>query len=62
MKVLHKNINSHLKTEMNQASKKDVQKFVQKKIDDLTIKINWKVQYDNKILFLNNLLTIVERL
>ena len=39
-----------------------MQKFVQKKIDDLSIKIHWKVWYDNKILFLRNLLTIVERL
>ena len=33
-----------------------------KKIDDFDCEIDWKEGYDNEILFLKNLLTIVERL
>ena len=37
-------------------------KVDQEKIDDFNCEINWKVGYDNKFLFLENLLTIVKRL
>ena len=37
-------------------------KVEQEKIDNFNCEINWKVGHDNKFLFLENLLMIVERL
>ena len=37
-------------------------KVDREKIDNFTHEISWRVGYDNKFLFLANLLTIVERL
>ena len=37
-------------------------RLAEEKIDDFNCDINWKVGYDNKFLFLENLITIVERL
>ena len=43
---------------MNQADRK-MQKITQKKITDFIGRIDWKMWYDDKIIFLKNLLTIV---
>ena len=55
---MHKN--PHLKTKTKLANSHI--KFDQEKIDNFTCGISWRVGYDNKVLFLENLLTIVERL
>ena len=53
--------NPHLKTETNNTDERHI-KIDQEKIDDFTCETSWRVRYDNKFFYLENLLTTVERL
>ena len=55
---MHKNL--HPKTKIDSINIGHMKSSREKK--DFTGRISWKVRYDNKILDLENLLTIVERL
>ena len=56
---MHKN--PHPKTEIDNVDE-ECMKNSREKIDNFTCKISWRVRYDNKFFYLENLLTIVERL
>ena len=53
--------NLHPKTKIDNGNE-GCRKNSREKIDDFTCKISWRVRYDNNFFYLENLLTILERL